>query len=363
MEICMMSYMKYLQSMGIMHAGMYAGICYNLVLSVLCYLCVHVLNHSFVSLAWCHVVSVVVEFLLLVALTLDKKEVRRTLVPPTLESVLAVGDFLVFGFSGCVMMCAEWWAFELLTIFASMISSQALSAQTIMLQAITIFFMFPLGIGISTGAIVGNALGAGHKQLAISIGYLSMSVIFLVDLILCPLLLHFRRDFVELFTSDPAVIFICVHQCFPLLAAEIFVDGAQAVSCGVLRGAGKQSLGAAVNIGAYYCIALPIAWYLCFTLGYEVLGLMIGVCAGVFIQTFTLCCFIICRASYIFEGLAIDGFSDVCCDDGDLVLSPGSVSSVSSVCSHHAHAHAHHHHTHHLGSPHRRPLSMDGVIT
>lgn len=385
LEICMMSYMKYLQSMGIMNPGMYSGMCYNVVLAVLCYLSVHVWHFSFVSLAWCHVASVVTEIVLLVALTHNKKEVRRTMVAPTLDSLLAVGDFLVFGFSGCVMMCAEWWAFELLTIFASMVSAKALSSQTIMLQAITILFMFPLGIGISTGAIVGNALGAGHKQLAISIGYISLAVIFVIDLVLCPLIFHFRLDFVELFTSDADVIYTCVHQCLPLMAVEIFIDGAQAVSSGVLRGAGKQDLGAAVNIGAYYLLALPIAWYLCFIRGYEVLGLMIGVCVGVFTQTATLCCFIVCRASYIFEGLAIDGLkmggsaADVenshkknekreggCHDHGHsaslsslLSFSPPSSARLLSPHSSPNSLHAHHH----LGSPHRRPLSMDGVVS
>ena len=352
-EICMISYVKYLQSMGLMLPGMYSGLCYNVVLAVLCYLSVHVWGGTFVSLAWCHVFSVLIQCILLVQISLHRKEVQRTLVVPSRDSVYAVGEFLLFGFSGCVMTCAEWWAFELLTIFASMVSAQALSAQTVMLQAITILFMFPLGIGISTGAIVGNALGAGHKQLAISIGYLSMLVIFLIDLVLCPLILQFRLEFVELFTSDLAVIHTCVVQCFPLLAVEIFIDGAQAVSCGVLRGAGKQTLGAAVNLGAYYLIALPVAYYLCFSLDYEVLGLMIGVCVGVFVQTSTLCCVIVCKGSYVFEGLAIHKPSSHDEERGmkaneDPVKSPKTTSS---------------HAIHHLGSPRRRTLSMDGVST
>ena len=341
-----MSYMKYLQSMGIMSAGMHAGICYNAVLSCSCFLFVHMWGFSYVSIAWCHVFSVLCECILLVALTYDKKEVRRTMVLPTWESMLSVGDFLFYGFSGCVMMCAEWWAFEILTVLASMISTEALSAQTVMLQAITIFFMFPLGIGISTGAIVGNALGAGHKQLAISIGYLSLAVIFAVDLVLSPLILIFRQDFVELFTSDPEVIFTCVHQCLPILAVEIFVDGVQAVSCGVLRGAGKQNLGAAVNIGAYYCIALPVAWYLCFTKGLDVMGLMIGVCVGVISQTTVLCSFIMCKTSYVFEGLPISVIEEKI---GIIHSNSDDVRSRSSSCSP-------------LSASHKRPLSVDGCF-
>ena len=271
-EIAMMSYMKYLQSMGLMHPGMYAGMCYNVLLVVLCSLCVHYFEFSYQSLAYCHVLSTSIELIFIVLITHHKKEVQRTMAWPTLASVWSVKDFLVFGFAGCVMMCAEWWAFELLTVLAAMVSPEALSAQSIVLQAITIVFMFPLGIGISTGSIVGNALGAKYKHLAISIGKLSMGVIFVLDLFLCPAILYFRYDFVELFTSDPVVVYMCAEQCLPIMAFAVFVDGLQAVTSGVLRGAGRQNLGATVNIAAYYLIALPIAWYLCFRRDLQVMG-------------------------------------------------------------------------------------------
>lgn len=41
-------------------------------------------------------------------------------------------------------------------------------------------------------------------------------------------------------------------------------DGTQGVCSGVLRGAGKQKIGAVANLAGYWAFALPAAWALAF---------------------------------------------------------------------------------------------------
>ncbi len=66
----------------------------------------------------------------------------------------------------------------------------------------------------------------------------------------------------------------------PFLSLFVFLDGFQGVCSGILRGTGKQSIGATVNILAYYLIGLPMAWVMCFKLNFGINGLMIGLSFG-----------------------------------------------------------------------------------
>ena len=55
-----------------------------------------------------------------------------------------------------VMMCAEWWAFEILSILAGILGVVELASQTINFNMIALLFMIPLGIQEAACAIIGN---------------------------------------------------------------------------------------------------------------------------------------------------------------------------------------------------------------
>ena len=64
------------------------------------------------------------------------------------------------------MMCAEWWAFEILSILAGILGVVELASQTINFNMIALLFMIPLGIQEATCAIIGNCIGANNVPLA-----------------------------------------------------------------------------------------------------------------------------------------------------------------------------------------------------
>ena len=55
-------------------------------------------------------------------------------------------EFLRLGVPGTMMQCAEWWAFELLAIFAGMLGKHQLAAQVACINIIGFIFMVPLGV-------------------------------------------------------------------------------------------------------------------------------------------------------------------------------------------------------------------------
>jgi hypothetical protein len=62
----------------------------------------------------------------------------------------------------------------------------------------------------------------------------------------------------------------------PLVASFQVADGLAGSCGGVLRGQGRQHLGAAFNIVAYYVLALPLGITLAFHWGYGLPGLWVG---------------------------------------------------------------------------------------
>ena len=46
---------------------------------------------------------------------------------------------------GAMMLCFEWWAFELLALLSGLISVEALAAEIVVINVTSFIFMVPLG--------------------------------------------------------------------------------------------------------------------------------------------------------------------------------------------------------------------------
>ena len=55
-------------------------------------------------------------------------------------------EFLRLGIPGAMMQCAEWWAFEILAIFAGILGTHQLAAQVAVINVIGFIYMVPLGV-------------------------------------------------------------------------------------------------------------------------------------------------------------------------------------------------------------------------
>jgi MATE family multidrug resistance protein len=92
---------------------------------------------------------------------------------------------------------------------------------------------------------------------------------------------------VSLFTNDPTVISTCA-TVLPLLAILVFFDGINSVVSGVLRGSGRQMLGAVCNFWGYFIVGLPLCAYLAFKQDMGIHGLWWGIIAGACVQAVVL---------------------------------------------------------------------------
>jgi len=91
-----------------------------------------------------------------------------------------LGAYLRIGVMGMLMLCFEWWAFELLAIFTGLIGVKDLAAEVVIINMVTFIFMLPLGISYAASALTGNFLGENKVKVAKTFAALTV----LLDVIL-----------------------------------------------------------------------------------------------------------------------------------------------------------------------------------
>jgi len=192
--------------------------------------------------------------------------------------------FLKLALPGIFMVGTEWAAFEVVTLAAGWLGELPLLAQSIIVIADQILNTIPFGIGVAASTRVGNLLGlqsaAGAKRASHVSALLGVVVGSTVMIILMA-----SKDIFGYLFSDDAEVVQYVSKVMPLVASFQIADGLVGSCSGVLRGQGRQHLGALFNLAAYYVLALPVglglAFYSQVYSGLE--GLWMGQVLGLFV--------------------------------------------------------------------------------
>nr|XP_048304105.1 multidrug and toxin extrusion protein 2 isoform X1 [Myodes glareolus] len=181
------------------------------------------------------------------------------------------------------MVCIEWWTFEIGTFLAGLVNVTELGAQAVIYELASVAYMVPFGFGVAASVRVGNALGAGNAEQARR----SCTTVLLcagVCALLVGILLAALKDVVAyIFTNDKDIISL-VSQVMPIFAPFHLFDALAGTCGGVLRGTGKQKIGAILNAIGYYGFGFPIGVSLMFAAKLGIIGLWSGLVVCVFSQ-------------------------------------------------------------------------------
>ncbi|KAJ6485806.1 MOP flippase [Mycena sanguinolenta] len=192
--------------------------------------------------------------------------------------------FLKLAIPGILMVGTEWAAFEIVALAAGRLGALSLAAQSVIMTTDQILNTIPFGIGVAASARVGNLIGAKSPVAAKHAAHASALLSVVVGLVVMIIMLATRDVYGYLFSDDVDVVKL-VGQVMPLVASFQVADGLAGSCGGVLRGQGRQHLGALFNCVAYYVLALPLGITLAFhpqtSLGLQ--GLWIGQVVALFI--------------------------------------------------------------------------------
>jgi multidrug resistance protein, MATE family len=154
---------------------------------------------------------------------------------------------------GISMMEAEWFVFALWTLAASHLSATELAAQSVIMTVFIVMAHIPFSVAVAVDTRLGILIGCDDlyaAKVATRAGCIAAVVAGAsAGLFVIP----FRRPILNMFTEDEAVISVAPRTILVLAVFQIF-DSTTAIVNGLLRGIGRQSAGAWINLVAYYLV-------------------------------------------------------------------------------------------------------------
>ncbi|KAM4742310.1 multidrug and toxin extrusion protein 1 [Anableps anableps] len=274
---------RYLQNQGIIWPQVITGLIVNLLNALINYIVLFVLKMGVAGSAIANTLS---EFSLagfLYAYIMWKGLHKTTWGGWTKECLFDWKSYIHLAIPGMVMMCVEWWTYEIGGFLAGLISEVELGTQSVIYQLANIAYMFPLGFSIAGNVRVGNALGAGETEQAKLSAKTTMFCAGSVSVCLAVLIGSLKDHISYIFTYDEEIR-ERVAEIMSFYAPFIILDAMSAASGGVIRGAGKQKVGAICYFLGFYGIGFPIGIPLMFAAKQGIKGLWTGLFTCVSLQ-------------------------------------------------------------------------------
>uniref|UniRef100_A0AAV2J379 Multidrug and toxin extrusion protein n=1 Tax=Knipowitschia caucasica TaxID=637954 RepID=A0AAV2J379_KNICA len=274
---------RYLQNQGIIWPQVITGLVANILNALINYIVIFVLNWGVTGSAVASCLSEFIMVAILSAYIIYKGIHKATWGGWSRACLQDWGVYLHLAIPSMVMMCVEWWTYEIGSFLAGLISEVELGAQSVVLLWANIAYMFPMGFSIAGSVRVGNALGAGNTDQAKLCAKVTMFGAGFVSVCLAILIGGLHSHISYVFTYDEQIR-QRVSDIMTFYAPFIILD-ATAAACGsIIRGAGKQKIGALAYFVGFYGIGFPIGVPLMFAAKMGIKGLWAGLFICIFIQ-------------------------------------------------------------------------------
>ncbi|KAG4998535.1 hypothetical protein JHK85_029974 [Glycine max] len=210
---------------------------------------------------------------------------EKTRAPVSMELFQGIWEFFRFAIPSAVMICLEWWSFELLILLSGLLPNPQLETSVLSIWYVCYILLFInlsfLRFDCSTR--ISNELGAGNPHSARVAMLASMSFAIMEATIISGILFVCRHVFGYTFSNKKEVVdYVTVMA--PLVCISVILDNIQGVLAGIARGCGWQHIGVYVNLGAFYLCGIPVAASLAFLAKMSGKGLWIGLQVGAFVQ-------------------------------------------------------------------------------
>ncbi|KAH0699096.1 hypothetical protein KY285_013554 [Solanum tuberosum] len=283
------SLVRYLQAQSLilpMLLSAVVSLCFQV---TICWVFIFKLNLGIIGAALSIGLSYWLNVILLILYVKYSSVCEKTRASFSRDVFLTTGDFFRFAIPSAVMVCLEWWAFELIILLSGLFPNPMLetSVLSICFTITTVHYHIPYSFGAAASTRISNELGAGRPQAA-KIALAAVIVLSATEVVLASITLFVVRDVWGYAFSYENEVVTYVAEITPILCISIIMDGTQAVLSGVARGSGWQHIGAYVNLGAYYLVGIPAVLLLGFVLHLKGKGLWSGLVAGTTVQSISL---------------------------------------------------------------------------
>lgn len=284
--ICFETGKRFLQAQGVFHAGQYCLFIVAPINVLLNYVLVWdpTIGIGFIGAPISTAISYwLMSFLLLgYVLLVDGKKCWNGLQLQESFNIRSWGPMMGLALNGTAMLLSEFIAFEILTLSAARFGTTSLAAQSIVSTMATLFFQVPFGVSVAVSTRMGNYIGAEKIVAAQTVNRVAILAALLLGVCNCTLLVLAKVHIATLFTDDKDVI-SSASVIIEILGINQLYDCANVLFAGCLRGQGRQHIGSALNLIAYYVVAVPLGLFFAFSLDLKLVGLWSGLGVGIFV--------------------------------------------------------------------------------
>uniref|UniRef100_M8BHN3 Protein TRANSPARENT TESTA 12 n=1 Tax=Aegilops tauschii TaxID=37682 RepID=M8BHN3_AEGTA len=188
----------------------------------------------------------------------------------SMEAFKELRQFAELAVPSAMMVCLEWWSFELLVLLSGLLPNPKLetSVLSICLNTGALMFMVPSGLCAAISTRVSNELGAGRPQAARLATRVVVCMAMLTGSVISITMIFLRKSWGYMYSNEE-------ESNLEHGWHDLFLDIA-----GVLYGCGEQKIGARVNLTAFYLAGVPLAILLAFVLHLNGMGLWLGIVCG-----------------------------------------------------------------------------------
>lgn len=196
-------------------------------------------------------------------------------------------DYLKVAIPSAMLMCAEWWGFEICSIIAIWIGSLDYTVHILLSSLYLVIYSACIGFGVSASIIIGRSIV--HDNIDVVKQYSKIILIYALIVISCILiiLMLFRNYVLYLFIDQEDVIEKGKEIILILGLVNLF-DLMQTVLSSICRGLGKQLIASLIVFINFYITQNAMAIFFGKVLEWGVKGIWFG--------SFISC--IICTLSY-----------------------------------------------------------------
>ncbi|XP_067307832.1 multidrug and toxin extrusion protein 1 [Pseudorasbora parva] len=275
---------KYLQNQGIIWPLVITGILANVLNVLINYILLIVLDMGVPGSAAANVVSQYSLAIILFIYIRCKGLHKDTWPGWSIDCLQEWDSFIHLAIPSMIMLCAEWWTYEIGGLLSGLISEVELGAQSVVYGLTNIAYMFPIGFSVAGNVRVGNAMGAGDVAQAKLSAKLAIICAVSVAVVLSTVIGSSKNVISYIFTNDKDIR-ARVATVMVLYAPFHLLDATAAAGSNIVKGLGKQKMGAICNLVGYYGVGFPIGISLMFAAKMGIFGLWTGLLISVFLQS------------------------------------------------------------------------------
>ncbi|XP_048839541.1 multidrug and toxin extrusion protein 1 isoform X2 [Brienomyrus brachyistius] len=212
----------YLQNQGIILPQLYVAVLTNIINVVTNYVLLFWMELGVKGSAVASSLCQIFICLLLFAYIRWKKLYVKTWGGWSTASLQNWGSFMQLAIPSTLMLCFEWWIYEIGGFLAGMLGKVDLAAQHVLLELGAITYMFPLGVHAAACVRVGNALGAGDTASALITSKVSLVFSGVMAVIQGVVLASTKNIIGFIFTSDVNIVELVSHTLYLYIFLQFF---------------------------------------------------------------------------------------------------------------------------------------------